>query len=239
MNECITRCWSRLAHVAISLLFVSTVNSCALLGKNEVLSPSYFSPEAPVTPSQAPIGDATAGAHTQLQLRLGRVSAAPYLGERIVFRESEYELGFYEERRWTEKPGAYLKRALSRSLFEEHGVRRIGSGPGPTLEVELTELAELRQTPPMARVRASYVLYDHRLVRTEETVTVELRVGAADPAAKGDVSSNSEEVAVVRAMSEALNGLVQRIVERVLAELQTSPTESQELVAPEPVSVAE
>lgn len=203
----------------VGILFVMMTSGCALLGKSEALSPRYFSPDtslaAPAQPS-AQRGRADSEMDQAFQLRLGRITAAPYLGERIVYRESNYELGFYEERRWTEKPGVYLQRALSQALFEVRGVRRIVSGPGPTLEVELTEFAAFKQEPPLALVRATYILYDHRLVRREATVTVEVPI---EKAHSTDSSSGEAADAEVRAMTKALNELVQRIVNEVLAEL--------------------
>jgi cholesterol transport system auxiliary component len=186
-----------------------------LLGKSEPLTPRYFSPEA-APPPKADTPAARAPLREGAELRLGRINAAAYLDERIVFRDSEYELGFYEDRRWTESPEAYLRRALSRSLFEDYGVRRIVSGPGPSLDVELTEFAELKRSPAMARVRLTYTLSDDRLVRREATVSVELPIAAsgteADAAAQG-----------VRAMSRALSKAVQQIVDQVVDELRRAP----------------
>src|SRR4051812_29143552 len=108
---------------------------CALLNKAEPLTPRYFSAE-PSGPGAgaaveraAALRDASAPAR---ELKLGRVTSASYLGERLVFRDSAYELGFYEDRRWTEKPEAYFRRALSRALYEDGGFRRVVSGVGPT-----------------------------------------------------------------------------------------------------------
>lgn len=185
--------------------------SCALLGKSDALSPRYFSPDTSAPPAPASLA-AVHGSQAPASLRLGRITAASHLRERIAYRSSDYELNFYEERRWTEQPDAYLRRALSSSLFESHGLRRIVSGPGPTLEVELTEFAEVRSTPPQARVRATYILYDHRLVRQEATVSVEL------PIASGAGTSDAPELAV-RAMTQALSKAVEQIVVRVVADL--------------------
>lgn len=194
---------------ALALLLAS--NGCALLGKSEPLMPRYFSPET----SEA--GPAQGGARTDgtaTELRLGRVSAASHLGERIVFRDSEYELGFYEERRWSERPEHYLRRALARSLFERRGLQRIVSGGGPTLDVELTELAEVKGPSPIARVRVTYVLFDGRAVRAESTITVERPIAAVR-------NSEAAPEAAVRAMTAALTNAVEQIVERVVTELRS------------------
>ncbi len=98
---------------------------CAVLLKSDPFVPRYFSPESAATRTDpiAPSG---------LELRLGRVTAAAYLKERIVFRTSAYEVGYYEERRWTEMPESFIRRALSRALFDRRGIRQILYGAGTT-----------------------------------------------------------------------------------------------------------
>jgi cholesterol transport system auxiliary component len=195
-------------------ILVIGASGCALLGKSDALAPRYFSPDL-ATATAAGSKAASGQGATALELRLGRITAASYLGERIVFRDSNYELNFYEERRWTERPEAYLRRALSQALFQEHGLQRIVSGAGPTLDVELIEFAELRLAQPKARVRATYVLSDNRLVRREATVTVELPF-SSDP-------KQASPTPAVRAMSAALSNAVNQIVDQVLAELREGP----------------
>ncbi len=145
-------------------------------GKGDALAPRYFNPDL----SSAE----RAAAPSRRELRLGRITAAARFAERIVFRDSNYELNFYESRPLERTPDAYLRRSLSAALFERHGLRRIISGSGPTLEVELTEFAELKRSPPVARVAATYVLFDNRLVRREASVTVDLPIAVAPRAGR-------------------------------------------------------
>lgn len=187
---------------------VLCLSGCALLGKSDALKPRYFSPDASIAPVQSGPPNRAIGA----ELRLGRITAASHLGERIAFRDSNYELNFYETRRWTEAPEAFLRRALAQSLFEAHGLRRIVSGAGPTLEAELTEFAEVKGMRPLARVRVTYLLYDNRLVRREATLVVELPIAASPP------GQESPE-ATVRVLSDALSQAVGQIVDHVIAEL--------------------
>jgi len=77
---------------------------CALTSKAEVLTARYFSAE-PARTARSP--HAPAG----LELRLGQVSAASHLDERIAYRVGGSEMGFYEDQRWTENPEAYLRRS--------------------------------------------------------------------------------------------------------------------------------
>jgi cholesterol transport system auxiliary component len=201
------------------LLVLAALQGCALLGKSEAIVPRYFSPAArpPSTQRPAPV---VTPEQAPLELKLGRVTAASYLDERIVFRDANRELSFYEERRWTESPETYMRRFLSQSLFEEHGVRRIISGAGPTLEVELTEFAEIRSNPPIARVSATYILYDGRVVRTEASITVELPITSSG-------QQQDTPGATVQVMSDALAAAVNQVTERVLAELRSPPPETQ------------
>jgi cholesterol transport system auxiliary component len=200
-------------------LLLGAVTGCALTSKSDPMMPRYFSPDEARGRTQLAAASliAVAEAGTQgIELRLGRVTAASYLGERIVFRDSNYELGYYEERRWTERPEAYLRRAAARALFEDRGLRRVVSGAGPALDIELSELAELR-SPPVVRVRATYVLYDDRLVRRQATLTIERPIPSAATAREGAETA-------ARAMADAFGDAVNQIADRVAADLRrTSP----------------
>ena len=200
---------------------IGAAAGCALTSKSDPMTPRYFSPDE--SRGRGQTAAATTSEHEgetrATELRLGRITAASYLGERIVFRDSNYELGYYEERRWTERPEAYLRRAVARALFEDRGLRRVVSGAAPTLDIELSELAELR-SPPVVRVRATYVLYDERLVRRQATLTIERSISSAPTAAE------SAETAA-RSMADALGDAVTQIADRVAADLRrarpTSP----------------
>jgi cholesterol transport system auxiliary component len=200
------------AATALTLL---ALGGCALLGKADALTPRYFSPELAGGGSVSAPSSTTSHGAAIAELRLGRITAASHLRERIVFRDSKYELNFYEGRRWSENPDAFLRRALAKSLFEERGLRRIISGRGPTLEVELTEFAEMKRSPPVARVAATYVLFDDRAVRREASLAIELPIaGGKDPAE-----------ALVGALSQTLDRIVERIVHQVVDALPQVPGE--------------
>ena len=191
---------------ALSALFAA---GCALTTKSEPTAPRYFSPER--------AGDVTRPATRQAgpmaELRLGRVSAASHLDERIVYRDSEYELGYYQERRWTESPDQYLKRRLARVLFEERGLLRVVGGAAATLELELVAFEEIRAPKRLARVQVTTRLHDQRSVRWEETLTVDQPVAATGDGA--DV--------MVEALGTALRAVVDRVADRVVRELAAPP----------------
>jgi cholesterol transport system auxiliary component len=187
------------------LLWIGTIvlPGCALLGKNEPNVPRYFTPEYD--------GDlAAVPARSDLQLRLGRVEGWSHLRERMAARNSAREFFYYEDRRWTEQPEIYLRRALTRALFEERGVVEALSGRAVTLEVELIAFEEIEQ-PHKARMQARLVLKDDRVGLLEETVTEE------QPIAQSEGADRAR--AVVDALSLALHAGVTRIADRVVAKL--------------------
>jgi cholesterol transport system auxiliary component len=190
--------------VAIALSGASLAG-CALTSKSEALMSRYFSPErSRRMPPRAHAGEPA------LELRLGRVRAGSHLGERIVYHQAPNELGFYEDRRWTEPPEEYLRRSLARTLFEERRLRHVVTGPAPTLEVELSAFEEIRSSPKVARVRVTARLLDERVARLEETITFDQRV---------DSGGSDDAHAFAGAMGGALDATVAAIADRVIEQL--------------------
>jgi cholesterol transport system auxiliary component len=133
-----------------------------------------------------------------LQLRLGRVEGWTHLRERMVTRNAAREFSYAEDRRWTERPEVYLRRALARTLFEERGVVEALSGRAVTLEVELIAFEEVEQ-PHQARLQALLLLRDDHHSLLQETITVEQPVQAgAGPQAAVDAFSQALRVGVTR-----------------------------------------
>jgi cholesterol transport system auxiliary component len=157
----------RFVFVLLGIL-ASFQASCALTSKGTALSPRYFSPELGAPPATFP-----APAGESLALRLGTVEAASHLEERMAYRIHASELGYEEERRWTERPEEYLRRALEEELFERRHLRRIVSGAGPTLDVELFAFEELRGPTPRVRLALRFTLHDARQSSLERSLTVE------------------------------------------------------------------
>jgi cholesterol transport system auxiliary component len=202
-----------LRHCVPVLAALSTllVLGCALTNKSEPMVPRYFSPErsgAIEKPPSPPPGIAA-------ELRIGHITAASYLDERMVYRDSAFELGYYQEKRWTEAPEEYLRRRLERALFQERGLRHVVSGSAPTLEVELTAFEEIRKPKRIARVQVSARLQDARLVRWEQTLTVDQPVDERNKDALADE--------MVEALGVALDAVVNQIADRVTKELAATP----------------
>jgi ABC-type uncharacterized transport system auxiliary subunit len=172
-------------------------SGCALTSRGEALDVRFFTPEA----AHATV--ATTGVPAGPSLRLGRVRSGPDLGQRIVHGDGAYEVGYYEDRRWTERPALYLRRALDRTLFEDRGFRRELGGECPALEAELLVFEEVK-TPAAHEARIVVrieIATDHVLFT--DTVTV------VEP-----VTGDRFE-AVVAAMARALDGTAEEIARRV------------------------
>src|SRR5215831_17530015 len=83
-------------------------------------APRYFRPAATmISSAEADAPPASVG----VPVRLRRVYGTPFLRERIVWRVSAVEYGFYEERRWSEPPESYVERALEAALRRTPGIR--------------------------------------------------------------------------------------------------------------------
>jgi ABC-type uncharacterized transport system auxiliary subunit len=196
----------RLLPIAAVALFCG---GCALLSKADPVSFRYFSPEAPSPPT----GQERAAPATgpKVALRLGYVRGGIHLRERIVFRDSSYELGYYEDLRWTDRPEVFLRRALERTLFEDRRVEHAFVGSAPTLDVDLLDFEEVRAPRRTARLRAVFTLTDDRVALAERTITIERPVPDGLEAAR--------PVAVAKALGEALAAAVQEIDDQVVAAL--------------------
>jgi ABC-type uncharacterized transport system auxiliary subunit len=194
-----------LAAAALALLLAT---GCALTQKARPLEVTYYTPEHPSSPGVASPQPASGP-----ELRLERVESGTDLGERIVFGDGAYRIGYYDSRRWTERPEIYARRSLTRILFEERGFRRAMSGDAPTLDVEILTFQEIR-TP--AQHEARVVL---RLVLSTDRVLLEDTIAAAQPVV-GDTFDD-----VVAAMSRALEQSSSQVARRVGSALDSSAPE--------------
>jgi len=199
-------------------------SACALTSKAEVVDVRYFSPEQikPRRDNEDPtLATRASASNAALQVRLGRVSSGPNLRERIAYRNTAYELGYYEDLRWTERPETYVRRELGRSLFETQGMRRVLSGAAPTLDVEVITFDDLRLNSGRAvRVQLRVILYEDAGVIFEDTLTIDRPVLGEKPQIE----------AVIAAMATALDATadeVSRRVQKALASRQlTTATDS-------------
>jgi cholesterol transport system auxiliary component len=136
-------------------------------------------------------------------LRLGRVSSDTSLGERIVFSNGTYQVRYYDDRRWTERPEVYVRRALTRALFEDGDLHRTLGGDAPMLDVELLSFEEIKMpTQHTAHIALRIVLSNDRVL-LEQTVTV------SEPIPRDDFDD------VVAALARALDRASDEVARRV------------------------
>jgi cholesterol transport system auxiliary component len=196
--------------VSSLILLAIAVSGCAFAAKGEALTPRYFSPPLEFAPDR----DAAAVdriAPPPLELRVGRIEAAAYLEERMAYRVSESELAYYDDRRWTELPERFVRRALDRELFETRTFVRVVSGDAATLDVDVLSFEELRGSAPSARLSLAITLRDDRHALLDRTITMvaPVQLGAQrDPAA-----------ALATSMGDLLVRAAKEIAEGVSAEL--------------------
>lgn len=189
------------------------INACALTTKAEVVDVRYFNPERidPHVNRAAPVATPQTTIST-LQLRLGRISSGPNLRERIAYRNSAYEQGYYEDLHWTERPETYVRHELSRSLFETHALHRVLTGMAPTLDVELIAFDEVRlKASRVARIQLKVILYEDDGVLFENTLTIDRPVTGEKPTIED----------VVAAMAMALDAASEQVALRVQQSLAT------------------
>jgi ABC-type uncharacterized transport system auxiliary subunit len=203
-------------RAALLALFAWLLPACSLMSKAEPLDVTYFDPPIP------PAATANPPANADIELRLDRVWAAEHLRSRIAYREHGVEIGFYESKRWAERPDTYLGRALTRALFVDKGMTQALSGTRPALDVELLAFEEVREGKRRsARVSVRYTLRDDRRVVAADVVTVERPV-----APQGDTSD------LARALGAALDGAVDGVSARVTDVLSAARPRAAEASAP-------
>jgi ABC-type uncharacterized transport system auxiliary subunit len=200
---------SRVTLLALAAALSASALGCAFFTKSKPVELRYFTPEAISAPPQ-PAGVAMPMPPKELDLRLGRINAASYLKDRIAFRDRSFEIGYYEHLRWTEKPEAYLRRALRRALFEEQGVRQIVSGVGTTLDVDLDAFEEVRSPRHAARIQITWALRDDERVQFQETFAIERPIASTEPGDAGELAA---------AMAGAFDESVRHVVARVMVAL--------------------
>jgi len=212
----------RVSGAWCSLVLLTQVG-CALLSKSDPFVSRYFSPEVVAAPTttRSNLSMSSRGAvdAEPLELRLGRVNAASTIKDQIMFRSSVYEIGYYEGRRWTERPEAYVRRALGRALFHRVGIRQIAYGSGTTLDVDVIAFEEVRGPPHVGRVDLDYSLVDHGLVLFTQSVAIERPIANT----KGDAVADGIVEAVSMALSEAVDRLADRVAVELRAESSTAP----------------
>jgi len=143
-------------------------------------------------------------------LRLGELTSSANLRYAIVHRDSAVEVEPYETLRWAENPEDYVRRALSRALFQDSPLTEVVGGQAVTLDVEVIAFEELRRGERhLGRVQLGYQLHDDRAVLASGVVTTERE------AASAAIES------VVSAIGDAMNDATSELAQNVVAQLRS------------------
>jgi ABC-type uncharacterized transport system auxiliary subunit len=153
-------------------------------------------PDPPAPPRWFAVPAPDAGASgSPVAVRLGVVRSPLHLREAMTWRRSEVEVGFYDQRRWTELPATYVERALTRELFGD-GAPIPAAGDVPVLTVELRAFEEVLAPTHEARVALAVELADARCIRLRRTFAASRPIEDGAPAT------------VARAIGDALDEAV-------------------------------
>ena len=169
--------------------------------------PRFFRPSSATLDAAA--GDAADHPATEgIPIRLRAVRSEPFLRERIVWRVSQVEYGFYEQRRWIDLPAHYVERALRIRLRSTPGLRLTNDPRAVELHVDVLAFDELL-VPHAANVALAVALEDPVRGRSLER-TFGARADIADDA----------PASMAKAMGQALDEAVAQAVDAVMLDLE-------------------
>jgi cholesterol transport system auxiliary component len=203
------------ATIILALALAAFDTGCALTSRGDTVQWQYFTPERvrpePKSPTIASGPDVC----------LGRVTADASLGRRIAYGNGGYEVGYYEDRRWTDEPEHYVRRALERTLFQEDGFRCDHDPSAFRIDIEVLRFEELR---PPAR-HAAHIALRAVLTTPEERVVFDQTVQTVDPVVGPSFD------AVMAATERALDGVTAEVTRRARAALAEVAERACELTA--------
>jgi ABC-type uncharacterized transport system auxiliary subunit len=143
-------------------------------------------PAPPEAPRFYAPGNATAGTEAPtaqpIVARLAPVRSPVHLREAVTWRRSEVEYGFYEQRRWTELPAAYVERALVHELFAVTRAPVAVDAAAPLVSVEVVAFEDVLAPEHEARVAVAVTVVDGRCVRLRQTFGAARRLDDDDGA---------------------------------------------------------
>lgn len=146
--------------------------------------PRFFRPDSALL-SDSHAGDPPPASSGPIPVvRLRAVDGEPGLRERVVWRASPLEYGFYEQRRWHELPASYVERALRAAFRKSARVRLSDDLHVPSLRVVVTAFDEVLAPAHVASVEATASLHDaHGQQLFERPFAAEAPIAGDDPAA--------------------------------------------------------
>jgi cholesterol transport system auxiliary component len=152
-----------------AIVVLAFASGCALTGRGTPAEWQWFTPEKvqsqPTAKGGGPIG---AGPSVRI-----RTVASGNLETRIAYGDGAYQGGYYEERRWTERPELYVRRSLERTLCQERGFRcNPDDLDAPALDVEILKFQELKTAGSHQGLVALRIVLSGEKVLVDDTVQV-------------------------------------------------------------------
>jgi ABC-type uncharacterized transport system auxiliary subunit len=164
----------------------------------DAAAPRFYRP-APATLDGDPPAAAAAPQAASTPVRLGPVTATPFLRERIAWRSSMVEYGLCEQRRWSETPPRHVQRALESAPHATPGLRLTDAFEAPALRVDVVALDDVLAPEHVARVELVLPRRDRSRARLlDRTFSAEAPVASDDAAA----SATAMGAALDRAVAE-------------------------------------
>jgi ABC-type uncharacterized transport system auxiliary subunit len=174
--------------------------------------PLFFRPGSATLDAVAP-DESDRTAPGGFAIRLRGVQSESFLRERIVWRASDVEYGFYEQRRWIDLPAHYVERALKTRIRETPGLRLTDDPRAAVLHVDVLAFDDVLRPTHEANVALAVVLDEtgHGRLLTR---TFNARVGI----------DNDEPASLAKAMGQALDDAVAQVAEAVRVRVQDQRT---------------
>jgi uncharacterized lipoprotein YmbA len=186
------------ASVSVCAAVVLLALAAGCLARNAA-EPRFFRPDS-VLLREASEGDAADPAVRETRaVRIRAVEGDSFLRERVVWRASAVEYGFYEQRRWHELPASYVETALRAALRRAGRVRIADDLHVPALHVAVTAFDEVLAPTHVAVVQATALLRDvHGKVLLERPFAAEMPIAGDDPTTMAHAMGGALDVVATR-----------------------------------------
>jgi ABC-type uncharacterized transport system auxiliary subunit len=189
-----------MSHRAWLLAVLMVLGGCLF---RNAQPPLFFKPGSAMLDAVVP-DESDPPARGGFAIRLRRVQSESFLRERVVWRVSAVEYGFYEQRRWIDLPAHYVERALKTRLRETPGLRLTDDPRAAGLHVDVLAFDEVLKPAHEANVALAVELDDAAHGRLL-TRTFNVRIGI----------ENDEPASMAKAMGQALDDAVAQVADAV------------------------
>jgi len=195
-------------NARVTVLVLALAAGC--LARNAA-EPRFYRPDSALL--RDAYGGASAGRSEPAHIvRIRAGDGESYMRERVVWRVSPVEYGFYEQRRWHELPTSYVERALEAAFRKSARVRLSDDLRVPSLRITVTAFDDVLAPTHVALVEATASLRDpHGQLLLERPFSAEVPIADDNPAT------------MARAMGGALDVVATQIADAIADAASPSP----------------